>query len=144
MGTLAVDTKVTRRTKPGDIVVPLVASAAFYKGAVLVFDASGAAGTVKGHATETTKFAGIALEAAAAAGDTVSVLQLGDIETPLAVQVDEGDEGTVIYCPANSTNPADSNKTSSSNLAIGSLTLLLTEGASGSNVSCVRIKAAGY
>lgn len=144
MATLAADTPIQRQISPIDVVDVLTASAAFYKGAVLVFDTSGSSGTVKGHAAETAGFAGIALDAAAAAGDQVRVLRQGPIVTPLAVQVDEGDEQTIAYCPANSTNPADANKTSTSNLAIGKIAIVKTQGASGANSVVLMVKSAGY
>lgn len=143
MATLAKDTPVTRSPSGGDIVGKFEATALIYDGAVVIEDGTLAEG-VKHHAATTAGFKGIALTGASASGEMVEVLEDGYVVTSLAATVAAGGEGATVYAVANSTNLADANLTSTSNLPIGKIARVLTAGTTGANLVVVKVQGDGH
>lgn len=131
MATLAKDTPQVYADDGNESDTRLKAEAAIYVGATLVEGA--AAYGCTNRTTGTSGFHGLALDGATASGDMIRVRQKGNIVTAIAATVAAGDEGTTVYCPASTTNPADWNKSSTNGLPVGKIKTVLTAGASGAN-----------
>lgn len=144
MATLARDVAIARTASNRTIQGPWKATAAIFAGAILVRDGTQVDGVKK--ATGTTGFKGIALSGAAAAGETVDVLEVGYVETPINATVAASNEDDTVYANTSgaSDNLEDCNLTSTSNLSIGKIAAVLVAGAAGANLVRILIEGDGH